>query len=246
MKVDTLNVERALDFSGQRVQARLVLNVRDFPIEGRAIVVNLGTEAASVVEQPLMIIPPMSASTLRDSRIAYADSLVVLRPDESATISEITTEPGWARYSDIVGHETPGGTFPPEIELWRSPLDHGPTVTFDPAAVLGGVPAGRGPQPFRVRLNLWFAPAGTACGIHNRHDFVETHVGVLGSGRVLRFRSTDPASWYEDVPLPPGAPAHRPFCVANAPDQQPAFVYPHHEYRADTDTVWLALEYHQV
>lgn len=245
MKVETVNVERALTFSGVRVQARLVLNVRDFPVDGRAIVVNLGTEPAAIPEEPPMTIPPMSATTLNGSRVAYADSLAVLRADESATVSQIVTEPGWAKYSDIVGKETPGGWFPPEIPLWRSIVDQGPTVTFDPAAVLGGTSTGRGPVPFRIRLNLWFAPAGTACGIHNTHGFVETHVGVLGSGRVLRFRSEDPASWYEDVPLPPGA-EHQPFCVAGAPGQQPDFVYPHHEYRADTDTVWLAVEYHRV
>jgi hypothetical protein len=111
------------------------------------------------------------------------------------------------------------------------------SVTFDPGEVLGEQPlTDRG---FNVLANLWFAPAGTDCGIHNEHDFLETHTQIHGAGRMQKFTAPRHDALYEDVPMSPGA-THDPFC-GTAGDQ---FRYPWHQYRADTDCVWLAVEYH--
>jgi hypothetical protein len=56
-----------------------------------------------------------------------------------------------------------------------------------------------------------------------------------------KFDASDHASIYEDQQLSPGAMNPVPFCI----DQDGELVYPWHQYRADTDCIWLALEYHQ-
>ncbi|WP_197084995.1 hypothetical protein [Saccharothrix sp. ST-888] len=107
--------------------------------------------------------------------------------------------------------------------LWKSPQD---LLGFN-----GGHP---------VKVNLWFAPAGTDCRIHNLHEFLEVHTQVHGIGRMQKFRAQDHGTLYEDAPLAPGS-THEPFCVTG-PDG--TYRYPWHQYRADTDCVWLAVEYH--
>lgn len=89
-------------------------------------------------------------------------------------------------------------------------------------------------------MNLWFAPAGTDCGLHDRHPFLEVHTQVQGTGRMQTFRAEDHATLRQDVLMSPGH-THDPFCDLG-PDG--AFRYPWHQYRADTDSLWLAVEYH--
>jgi len=82
--------------------------------------------------------------------------------------------------------------------------------------------------------NLWFARSGTNCGIHNEHGFREVHTQVFGHGRMQKFREPNVNSLYQDVYMCPGF-THEPFCDKND-------VYPWHQYYADTDCIWLAIE----
>jgi hypothetical protein len=90
-----------------------------------------------------------------------------------------------------------------------------------------------------ISYNLWFAAAGTDCGIHNEHDFVEVHTQIWGLGHMQKFRDSNPESLYQDVTMSPGF-THRPFC-----NEQRPYIYPHHRYLADTDCIWLAVEYYK-
>lgn len=139
-----------------------------------------------------------------------------------------------------LGWEDFYGAGPGQPVLLRSPQDTLGTVRLEPSAVLHqpGLPAGE--RDFTVKANLWFSPAGTDCGIHNRHDFIEVHSQISGFGRMQKFSSQDHASLYEDQLLSPGNTNPVPFCL----EQNGAFIYPWHQYRADTDCIWLALEYH--
>lgn len=38
-----------------------------------------------------------------------------------------------------------------------------------------------------LEFNLWYAHAGTHCGIHNQHDFPEVHTQIYGIGRMQKF-----------------------------------------------------------
>ncbi|MCQ4079752.1 hypothetical protein NGB36_03870 [Streptomyces sp. RB6PN25] len=236
---NTGNIVTPLNFSGKSVEAELVQNATDFRVQGRNIVINLGMSGIPIGEAPGKAIPPLSSTILVDTTIEQADSLVLLRtkPD---SISVITGEPGWSLLADL----PPGSKatpFPKDIPLWKSPQDDAGRITFDPAVVLEEATAPEQPQEFQIKVNLWFAPAGTDCAIHNQHDFIEVHTQVHGTGRMQKFRAQDPSTHYEDILMSPGYTTPDPFC-STGPDG--TFIYPWHQYHADTDCVWLAVEYH--
>lgn len=88
----------------------------------------------------------------------------------------------------------------------------------------------------RTELNFWYAPAGTHCGIHNTHSFQEVHTQIFGIGRMQKFRSNNFDSLYQEVYMSPGI-THEPFYNHRGN-------YPWHQYYADTDCIWLAIEQH--
>lgn len=226
--------QRTLVFSGPRVRADLVERVKNLAVRGRTIVVNLDVTPAYLVEEPRRPIPALSATTVVDTQIESAAALVLLTVDPDQDVPTIIDEPGWFPF----GSASDSGRAP----LWRSPSDDGGLVTFDPATVLGEE-SPHGLRTFRIELKLWYAPAGTDCGLHNRHEFIETHAQVSGTGRMQKFRADDFATLYEDVVMGPGYATPTPFCGLGA---GPSFVYPWHQYHADTHCVWLAVEYHLV
>lgn len=231
------NTTTTLNFSGPYVEATLVRNVRDFAVDGTAIVVNTGVTGIPVGESPRKGIPALSSTILSNTRIERADSIVLLRTDLDAPIDGIVRDPGWRLLGDLLDG------FPRETPLWKSPQDNAAgTISFDPVHVLQeeAQEPGRERQ-FQIKLNLWFAPAGTDCHIHNLHDFIEVHTQVHGLGRMQKFTAQDHATRYEDLRMSPGYTTPDPFCTTR-PDG--SFHYPWHQYYADTDCVWLAVEYH--
>ncbi|ARE77731.1 hypothetical protein ACFVZ8_26390 [Streptomyces sp. NPDC059558] len=233
-------VERPLNFSTPYLRAALVRDAVDYTVEGRTIVVNPGVTPVTIAEEPRKTIPPLSSTVLADTRIEKADALLLLRTAPDGTdITGITAEPGWSHLADLLGP----GEFPRETALYRSPQDDINTVLFDPAHVLGERGTAMDLREFNVRANLWFSPAGTDCAVHNQHDFIEVHTQVHGLGRMQRFRDRDHASLYQDVLMSPGYTTPDPFCATGP---QCTYHYPWHQYRADTDCIWLAIEYHPV
>jgi hypothetical protein len=232
---DTHNRVSVLNFSGPMVHAALVQDVRDPLIEGRAIVINPGVSAVAVGRSPRRWIPALSSTILCDTQIERARSLIVLRAPEQAPAG-IVAQPGWRLLGELLGD----GSFPVGVPLWKSPQDEAGSIAFAPPVVLRQTAAGA-ERLFRIRANLWFAPAGTDCLIHNLHDFVEVHTQVSGYGRMQKFRDQDYSTLYEDLLMSPGYTTPEPFCTSR-PDG--SFAYPWHQYHADTDCVWLAIEYH--
>lgn len=219
-----MNESTSLSLGGELVTAELVTDAKTLPLDGRVIVVNPSPTPAYVVTEPRRFVPPFSSTILVGVTIEQADSLVLLRPRE-APMSGLIEQPGWHRFAGL------------PAPLWQGPRSPIGSVTFDPGSVLGETPSAD--REFDVSVNLWFAPTGTDCGIHNEHDFLETHTQIHGTGRMQKFTTPGHDALYEDVLMSPGA-THEPFCgMAN--DQ---FRYPWHQYRADTDCVWLAVEYH--
>ena len=233
---DTDNKVSVLNFSGPLVDAVLVRDVRDFPVEGRAIVVNPGLSAVPMGRSPRRWIPALSSTILCDTSVERAESIIVLRAAEDGAIDGIVAQPGWKLLGELLGD----GSYPVRTPLWKSPQDEAGSVAFAPTVVLRQAESGA-ERLFRVKVNLWFAPAGTDCLIHNLHDFMEVHTQVSGRGRMQKFREQDYRTLYEDVLMSPGYTTPEPFCDSR-PDG--SFGYPWHQYRADTDCVWLAVEYH--
>jgi hypothetical protein len=226
--VSAMTTQR-LSFSSDLASAVVLHDAVGVPITERSIVVNCATtDALTGTAQPSPL-PPLS-STIVTAGTVTGELVVVVVPDDSPDQEHRARELGW---SDFYGSGGP--------VLLKSPQDTVGTVSIDRSAVLRQPGLAPGRQAFTVRANLWFSPAGTDCGIHNIHPFIEVHTQVSGYGRMQKFDASDHASIYEDQQLSPGAMNPVPFCI----DQDGELVYPWHQYRADTDCIWLALEYHQ-
>lgn len=225
-----------LTLSNRFVRAEHASGCERFPVPGRAVVVNAGVTPLHSDEVPRRPIPALSSTILVNSALERASSALVFRVADG-DLSAIVHEPGWNRYADLVAADDPD--FPPDTALWQGPRDSLGLVGFDPGLVLCGEASG--PRQFEVTVNLWFAPAGTDCVIHTGHDFIEVHSQLSGTGRMQKFRTRNPATLYEDVVMGPGYTTPIPFCGLLSDG---TFTYPWHQYRADTDCVWLAVEYH--
>lgn len=246
MSVKTKNAVRQLNFSGAHIEAQLVEGVKDYPIQGRTIVINPHIENVYVGEPPRKPIPPFSSTILKDTIVEQATSLVLLRVKDETNIGNIILESGWELYGEIVkktagknkGKELP---FPLDTPLWRSPQDDAGFITFDPSYILDMSGSPQIQERFQIKVNLWFATDHTNCFIHNQHSFIEVHTQVYGQGRMQKFKAQDYQTLYEDQLMSPGYTTPVPFCRVGTDN---SFVYPWHQYYADSDCIWLAIEYH--
>ncbi|TCO59380.1 hypothetical protein [Actinocrispum wychmicini] len=225
-----------ISWSNAYIDARFVVEPKDFRVDGHTIVVNPNLTPVTVGEPPVRHIPAFSSTVLVDTTIEQGDSVLLLRVLNEDTIASIVDLPGWHLFADLL----PG--FPRSTLLHRGPVERIGTVEFDPGIALGEDKS-LGQRTFETSVNLWFAPAGTDCAIHNEHDFIEIHSQLHGYGRMQKFKQRDHSTLYEDQLMSPGHTPPVPFCRTR-PDG--GFTYPWHQYRADTDCVWLAVEYHAV
>ncbi len=56
-----------------------------------------------------------------------------------------------------------------------------------------------------------------------------------------KFKAQDYGTLYEDMLMSPGFTTVVPFCQVEDNNQ---YIYPWHQYYADTDCIWMAIEYH--
>lgn len=219
-----------LSFSSALTHAVVLRDVQEFQVEGPVVVVNVAGSDAFVGHGQSSALPAFSSTILHRGTVSGA-MLMLLSVETVPNEEQLARDLGWADFY---------GSDPGQPVLLRSAQDTLGTVLLDPAAVLRQPALVPGEKTFTVKANLWFSPAGTDCGIHNRHDFIEVHTQISGLGRMQKFTSQEHASLYEDQQLSPGTTNPVPFCL----EREGTFTYPWHQYRADTDCVWLALEYH--
>ncbi|MGB9283088.1 MAG: hypothetical protein WCB59_03675 [Candidatus Sulfotelmatobacter sp.] len=225
------NQRRALSFSNHWIESLLVNTVRDMEVED-AIVVNLSTAALRYrAGAEHGTIPPWKSSMLRRCTIESAEAAALLH------VRQRTNLGGVALAWDWYGQRNP--QFPRGTPLYISSQDDIGQVELDPLA-FGHTGAGSSPRRYQLKLNLWYTPEETDCGIHTGHKFLEVHTQILGTGHMQKFRENNAATLYEDVLMPPGF-THDPF-FAVAEDR--SFSYPWHRYYADTDCIWMAIELH--
>lgn len=226
---------RSLSFSNDWIEAVLVTAVREMPLEN-SIVVNLSTTPLRyTVGSNKGIIAPWRSTVLRDCTLNTAERAALLH------IRERTNLGGVALYWDWYGRRAP--QFPRGTPLYISPQDDLGDVELDPLAWSGmTAPVANTPRRCRLKLNLWYTPEETDCGIHTGHKFLEVHTQLLGTGHMQKFRENKVDTLYEDVLMPPGF-THEPFFTV---DPNGSFAYPWHRYYADTDCIWMASELHPV
>lgn len=222
-----------LAFSSRLVRVEVLRDVVDHPVTRRSVVVNLSASDAWGKGALPAAIPPFSSTILSGARVTGTLLLLLAAVGETEDGEKSARELGW---TDFYG---PAQGTP--VLLRSSQVEVG-EVELDAAAVLHQPELPKGTEAFRIKANLWFSPAGTDCGIHNQHDFIEVHTQISGQGRMQKFLDKDHHTLYEDQLLSPGNTNPVPFCL----EQDGSYIYPWHQYRADTDCVWLALEYHRI
>jgi hypothetical protein len=217
-----------LSFDSDLAAAVVLRDAVGVPITERSVVVNCAMSDAFTGTTQQAPLPPLSSTVITAGTVT-GELVVVMAPRDGTDLEQRARAAGWL---DFYGDEGP--------VLLRSPQDSIGTVVLDRRVVLHQPGLSATPAPFRLLANLWFSPSGTDCGIHDTHPFIEVHTQVSGYGRMQKFDARDHATLYEDQQLSPGTTNPVPFCA----DRNGAFVYPWHQYRADTDCLWLALEYH--
>ncbi|GFE97887.1 hypothetical protein HKD31_12295 [Gluconobacter sp. R71646] len=197
------------------------------------IVVNIGEETAYAEGSPPSALRPFSSRHYqRGSRLTGNNLLLVdldVIPKKMSCVKQL----GWKEFKLDPATNGYG-------ELWKSPRIKIGTIPIDLDIITMPQKGNLGPRLFTVYANFWFASAGSHCGIHDKHDFLEIHTQLYGVGIMQKFRSQKYNSIIEQDILAPGTTTSEPFCSEIAEGE---FSYPFHQYFAETDCVWMALEY---
>jgi hypothetical protein len=227
------NQRRALSFSNDWIDSFLVTALRDMPVQD-AIVVNLsttllryraGTEDGTIL--------PWKSTVLRQCSIASGERAALLHVRQRTNLGGLAL--GWDWYGQR------NSQFPRNTPLYISSQDDIGDVSLDPVSVFTHETSGStSPRRYRLKLNLWYTPEETDCGIHTGHQFLEVHTQLLGTGHMQKFRENNSETLYEDVLMPSGF-THDPFFTVG---DDRSFKYPWHRYYAETDCIWMAVELH--
>lgn len=231
---------QAIRFCEKHLATSWVTSVEDLYVDLRTIVVNLGEERALLPAPPAKYLSPRTSTILKETRISGADSLLLIEVKDETNIGGVVLDPQWNQLGAIAD-------YPKDVPLWKSAQYEVGTVRFDPFHVTGATvePRSSRVRTYAVKVNLWFSPAKTNCGLHNHHtvpEMLEVHTQIYGVGRMQKFHAESFDTLYQDVVLGPGE-THIPFAGV---DEKGGFVYPWHQYYADTDCIWMANEFHPI
>jgi hypothetical protein len=229
------NQRHSLSFSNDWIESFLVSAVRQMPVE-EAIVVNLSTTDLHYSGGGHHgTILPWKSAMLRHCTVESGETAALLHVRQRTNLGGVAL--GWEWY----GKHNP--QFPRGTPLYISTQDEIGDVQLDPVTVFTHEAASSpSPRRYRLKLNLWYTPEQTDCGIHTGHKFLEVHTQVLGTGHMQKFLENNSETLYEDVTMSPGY-THDPFFTVG---NDRSFSYPWHRYYADTDCVWMAVELHPV
>lgn len=231
-----MSTEQRSSFSFDALTALTITEADHVRVDATSVVVNLDAAPARIHADLGGYIPPL-ASTILSAGATVSGQLLALIAIPEQPLPEATFRAlGW---EDFYGSDKPEAHRGTPV-LLKSPQDSVGHVDLVPAKVLADPGAPSIPSRYEVKLNLWFSPADTDCGIHREHAFIETHTQLLGIGRMQKFTENTHTSLFEDQILAPGQTQTSIFGRWH----QAKLAYPWHQYHADTDVVWLAVEYH--
>jgi len=178
------NQRRSLSFSNNWIESFLVSAVREMPVE-EGIVVNLSpTDLRYRVGADHGTILPWKSAMLRQCTVESAETTALLHLRQRTNLGGVAL--GWEWY----GQRNP--QFPRGTPLYISTQDEIGDVQLDPiAAFTHETSVSPSPRRYRLKLNLWYTPEETDCGIHTGHKFLEVHTQVLGTGHMQKFRENN-------------------------------------------------------
>jgi len=154
------NQRRELQFSDNFVEAYLVENLHDFPVED-GIVINLHDSPMLIGENVPSVVPRWKSTMLRKGVIASAHRVAVVRVRSSVNLGGIPLGVGW----DWFGNRF--AKFPRTAPLYISLYDEIGEIKVDPLVFTNQSSTPQTVRSYRIRLNLWWSPTGTDCYIHN-------------------------------------------------------------------------------
>lgn len=200
-----------LAFSTSFCESILLSDVENFNIEKDSIIINASEDAAKINDE---LCPPWRSLICNAGQVSGKKVIVLSPKTQMHDISKFKysdeVESSWSHVFDVFNVNSLK-----DVNLWRSKKDK---------SISG------------VELNLWYAPEGTDCGIHNEHNFREIHTQVSGLGIMQKFNESKYDSLYREVLMPVGF-THDPFYDKN-------LSYPWHQYKCITDCIWLAIEFY--
>lgn len=223
----------SIDFGSPSVSAFVLRDSSSGRVDSRSVVVNLSDRPAFVEGTVRGYVPARLSTVVHHADVTGELLLVIPVPDDDLPV-QFWRDAGW---TDFYARDGQDATEWPV--LLKSAQTSVGSVQLDSSAATGVAPGAT--ERFEVRVNLWFSPAGTDCGIHNIHDFLEVHTQISGLGAMQKFRTKEAPAPYEEQFLAPGTTSPAPFCRQDAE----TYAYPWHQYRAVTDCLWLAVEYHR-
>lgn len=232
----------ALAFSTAGLTAGLTAPGEEVTLTEETLVVNPTAQPLRGDPGHPVLAPPLRSAVLNRLTLRHPGPLLLFTGWQHERLDGLGAREGWTRIGDspaVAAGAGDGDPFPAHTPLWRSPVEELGVLTLPPE-LLGAPSEATAPATLSLRAMLWYAPGGTDCHIHRRHEFLEVHTQIAGRGRMQKFHAQQAAARYQDVPLEPGT-THAPFCTHDAAG---TWRYPWHRYWSDTDCVWLALEYH--
>ena len=206
----TQSMRRTLGFSEAFVKVEYVANVEHLLIDDKTVVLNLSGAPMTLEGTSLR---PLSSSVYSNVSIRGATRLLLIAMHAELAICRLFPHASHIIKKWTHVHNVFQLPHLKDTTLWRSDKERVDEIEF----------------------NLWYAAAGTNCGIHNKHEFRELHTQVFGLGRMQKFHENNRESIYQEVFMAPGY-THQPFYDAQC-------VYPWHQYYSDTDCLWLAVEF---
>lgn len=238
-----------LPFSTNSIKAFYFDKAEKLQIGKNSIVINLSNSRLHSLNIPIVSIAPWRSLLLPSQWTVNGESIVVIDTVKGSNLQEDCIHQ-WKKYSDI------NNDYPANIPLYISPQYSTGIKSFNPLkskkepriihndAKHGKLMPGKhsNEHNYEIKLNLWFAPAGTHCLIHSVHPFLELHTQIHGKGHMQKFKSNDLSTLYEDVVMKPGY-THEPFFTIKSDHQ---WEYPWHQYYSETDCLWMAIEFHPI
>lgn len=183
-------------------------------VQGRAIVLNLGTSPLQILEQGL---PSLASVIVQDVALEGVRKAAVIQgfdahADETALMAQVRQ--AWPSAFDVRGEERLRGVQHYMTDkAWSGQVG----FTFYHSASV----------PLKV-------------GLHKDHPFCpvpgfrEVHTQIVGLGKMQQCRQQDVATLYLEEPLAPGM-THRPMYDAQGN-------YPWHQYETITPSIFMAVE----
>lgn len=205
-------MEKALVFSEPFISADLIQDEQDISIQNKSIIINIDSEPLKLED---ISVPSMKSIICNNTIIKKTKSIIQVNipggdyNGNTKVLDKSIIENSWHLAYNLFNLPQLRNT-----KLWRSEK-----------ATLRN-----------IELNLWYASAGTDCGLHVEHDFMEIHTQIYGFGKMQKFHENDMESLYQEVYMSPGY-SHDPFFTESGE-------YPWHQYQAITDCIWMAIEIH--